>query len=446
MRLFAIGLAAAALTALSPAMALAADKKPIDDPKMHAQAMTEAPPLAQQAGLNCTPTDGYYVGSNKTKDATGKDVQTKYYELTCQEGLGFVVIAPAGAAPSGFDCLALTTNKPKAGEADKGQLYCRLPANADPLKGLQPLVAKAGLTCTVDQGRWMGLSTTDRFDQYEVSCLEGRGYVLQAPQLGSKHPLTPVDCITLEADTCKFFTKDKLLARVGAMAAPANRTCTLTDARWIGSIASNKNSYYEVACADSKPGYVLQVDANDKYVGAIDCARASSIAGGCTLTSASAAQTEELATYKRLTKEIGYPCEVSAYHSFGVDQKSGREVVELACSDHPDGAVALFPVDKGQTGEYFNCLRASSRGIKCALTPDNAAYARISAQIAAKGRTCQVSGGRSVGLSDNGDDFVEVSCTGIRGVMLEYTPGKEVLKEVVNCTEAKGIGGGCTLK
>ncbi len=46
MRFIALGLAAAMLATLSPVMAFAADKAkpPVDDPKLHVQAMKEAPP------------------------------------------------------------------------------------------------------------------------------------------------------------------------------------------------------------------------------------------------------------------------------------------------------------------------------------------------------------------------------------------------------------------
>jgi len=446
MKFIALGLAAALLAALSPAMASAADKPQPDDPKTHVQGMKEAPPLAQQAGLECTVTDAKFIGQAKPKDASGKENPTKFYELVCQEGLGYILWVPTTGAPYGFNCLALLREKPKAGEPDKGQLYCRLPANADPVKGVQPLATKAGLACTVDQARWMGASTEQKFDQFEVDCSEGHDYVLEIPQPGSTHKLNVADCMNADAGVCQYFPKEKFIAVLGQLAAPANRPCQITDARWIGKIASTGVSYYELACADEKAGYVLQLDAKNGYLGSLDCARASTIGNGCTLTSAAAAQTAQLATYAKLTKELGYPCQLQSYRSLGQEEKSGRELVELACSDHPDGVFALFPVDKGQTGEYFNCIRAEGRSLKCALTSDAAAYSRISAEISSKGKTCQVSNARSVGSTAAGDEYVEVACSGAPGLMVDYTPGPEAVKSVLTCAEAKPIGGGCTLK
>ena len=446
MKFVALGLAAALLAALSPAMASAADKPKPEDPKAHAQAMKDAAPLAQQVGVNCTITDAKLLGESKPKDASGKENPTKYYELACQEGLGYILIAPTTGAPTAFDCLALSVDKPKAGEADKGQLYCRLPVNADPVKEMQPIATKAGLACTVDQARWMGLNSEQKFDQYEIDCSEGRTYVLQVPQPSSTHKLVPIDCITVDAGECQFFTKAKLIALMTPLAAPANRPCEITNARWMGTAASTGTSFYELACADEKAGYVLQLDAKNNFVSSLDCAKATGIGDGCTLTSAAAAQTAEIATYAKLVKELGYPCQVQSYRSLGQEQKTGRELVELACSDHPDGAFALFPVDKGQTGAYFNCVRAEGRSLKCALTNDAAAYSRISAQISAKGKNCQVSNARSVGTTTEGDEFVEVACSGAPGMMVDYAPGPEAVKSVLSCTEAKAIGSGCSMK
>ena len=452
MKSIAIGLALAVFAAaISPAASFAADKDKakaggvaVGDAKSHAQGMTDVPALIQTTHANCTPTDANMMGQSKAKDAAGKEVSTKFYEATCQEGLGYIFLAPEGAAPSAFDCLALSVNKPKAGEADKGQLYCRLPGNAAPADGLQPILAKAGVTCTQTSARWMGAPPDDSLNQYEVLCSEGPAYVLQVPTAGSAQKLTAVDCFTLSPGACQYFPKDKFLARITTMAAPANRTCTASDARYMGTTSTNKNSFYELACTDEKSGFVLQVDATGKFVSAIDCARASAIGGGCTLTAASAASTQENATYAKLAKEIGYPCDVKSYHSQGQDQ-SGREVVELACADHPDGAITFLPTDKGQKGEYWNCARADAHGLKCVVNPKESTFAKLSAQVGVKGKTCQVKDFRGLGTSAAGDDFLEVACTGGPGFVIEYLPGSDTVKSVLSCAEAKGIGGGCKL-
>jgi hypothetical protein len=454
MRLIAIGLAAAFFAAaLSPVAAYAADKPakaaadPTADPKKHEQGMKDAPGLIQQTGINCTLTDSILQGSAPGKDAAGKDSKFKYYEVACQEGLGYMIQAQeVGSEVNAYDCLAMTKFKPKEGEPDKGQIFCRLPANAEPLKGFQPIMNKANASnCAVDKAQYKGSSAADKVDEYEVGCASGDSFVLQYPRVGSSKTLMAANCFSLDPGQCDYFPKDKFVAKLAAMAAPAGRPCQVTDGRYMGTVASNKNSFYEIACSDQKAGFVLQTDANGKYVAAIDCARASAIGNGCSLTSAVAAQTEENATYSRLAKQIGYNCDVKGYRSLGEEQSSKREVVELACNNHADGAFALLPVDTGQKGEYFNCARAELRGLKCVLTPPEATYAKLSSEISAAGKTCQVSGARSVGKATDGAEFVETTCSGGPGVMLEYAPNSETVKTVTPCAQAAGIGGGCKL-
>ena len=107
MRSIAIGLAAALFAAaLAPVAAYAADKPakpPADvtaDPKKHAQGMAEVPPLVQQTAISCTVSDAIFYGQAKGKDAAGKDVDQKYYEVACQEGLGYIIQSTVGGETS----------------------------------------------------------------------------------------------------------------------------------------------------------------------------------------------------------------------------------------------------------------------------------------------------------------------------------------------------------
>jgi hypothetical protein len=448
MRSIAIGLAAALFAAaLSPVAAFAADKpskadaaKAAQDVKTHAQGMAEGPPLAQQMGLPCTITDANYLGSGKAKGADGKESVVKLYELVCQEGLGYMVQSQEGAEPMSFDCFGMLQNMPKAGAPDTGRPYCKLPANADPLKGVQAMVAKAGVkNCTVDRAIRVGYAQKEKVDQWDIGCAEGNAFQLLNPRIGSTMQAVSTDCILLDPGRCQFFPKDKLIATLAKMSAPAQRTkCQITDGRYIGTNKDSNDSFFEVACADQTSGFIMEAAADGRYVRSFDCARASSIAGGCTLTVGAAAQTEEIATYARLAKQIGYDCDVKAYHSFGPDRNSGREIVELACNNHPEGGIALLPVEKDQKGEYFNCARAGSRSLKCSLSQPEATNALLTSQITALGRNCQVTKFQGIGQSPEGADYVEVACAppGV-GQVLEYVPNSEKLKAVIPCLQAK---------
>jgi hypothetical protein len=447
MRFLAIGLMATVLAAsLLPAGAFAADKAPPapgqGDAKSHAQAMMEAPPLIQQTGIDCTPTDANVMSGKGTEN--GKTVNTKIYELVCQQGLGWMIFAPEGATPNAFDCLALSTRKPAAGAKDNGAVYCRLPPNVDPVKSLQPIVSRAASNCTLAQARWMGTSADDKLDQYEIQCTDGSANVLQVPRAGGTQKLSAVNCMDLKPGDCSYLPKDKYLAQLSAMAQPAGKPCEVNDGRYIGKTPNN-HSYFEVGCTDGKSGFVLEVDDAGKFVRSIDCGRSGPMGLGCELTSAGAAQTSENATYSEAAKAIGFDCDVTSYHQFGVDSKSGREVVELACKNHPESYIALLPVDKGQSGRYMNCVRAAGVSLKCVLTPIEATYAKLSSDISKSGKSCQVSNARDVGTTAAGDDYVEVACTGGPGLVLTYPQPNDVLKASQTCTAAKATGLTCTL-
>ena len=421
MRFLAIGLMAAVLFgALSPASAFAADKKAppapgIGDAKSHAQAMMEAPPLIQQTGINCTPTDANFI-TGKSND-NGKQTTTKIYELVCQQGLGWMVFAPEGGMPTAFDCLALNTRKPAAGAKDTGAVYCRLPQNENPLHGIQTVAASAGNNCQVSQARWMGSSADNKLDQYEIACADGGAAVIQAPRAGSTQKLTAVNCFNLKPGDCTYYTKDKYLAQLTTIAQPAGRPCQINDGRYVGRTPNN-HSYYEVACSDGKSGFVVEADQNNAYVKAIDCGRSGAMGLSCELTSAGAAQTSENQTYTTAAKGIGFNCDVKSYHQFGVDSKTGR---------------------------YMDCVRASGVGLKCVLTPIDLTYAKLTSDVSASGKSCQVTNARDVGTTAAGDDFVEAACGAGPGVVISYPQTTDAPKAVQTCAQAKATGLACTL-
>ena len=446
MRFLALGLMAAALAAATlPGSASAADKAPpqgVGDAKSHAQAMMEAPPLIQATGINCTPTDANVV-SGKSNEG-GKTINTKIYELVCQQGLGWMIFAPEGGTANAFDCLALSTRKPKAGEKDNGAVFCRLPQNANPIQGLQTVSTQAGSPCQLSDGSWMGTSADNKLDQYEGACADGNAIVLQVPRAGSPQKLTAISCLSLKPGDCTYFPKDKYIAQLTAMAQPSGRACEVTDGRFMGQTADH-HTFFELACSDSKSGYVLETDAANHYVRGIDCGRAAGMGLGCELTSAGAIQTGENTTYTQAAKAIGFDCTVAGYHQFGIDSKTGREVVELSCNGRPESYITLLPVDKGQQGAYMNCLRAAGVGLKCVLSPADATYAKVASDVSKSGKSCQVSGGRDIGSTKEGDDYVEVSCASGPGLVLTYAQTTDALKSSQTCAAAKAAGLVCTL-
>jgi hypothetical protein len=458
MRSIPFGLAAAAVAALiatSAGAAYAQDTRgvpppkekeaaaaPVDSAKAKEQGMAEAPALLQQAGVSCAISDAMYKGGGKV-EVGKKKVNARFYEVACSDGPGQMITVVEGQTPNVYNCLVMEQAKAQG----KSETACELPGNAHPAQGLGPVLARAGVSCTPSQGRWMGASAESKLDMYEVACSEGGAYILQVPQAGSTVKLSAVNCLHgSESVQCTYVTKDQALAQITKMAAPANKpTCQINAARYMGT-STTKTDFYEIGCVDGKSGYVLEVDASGKFLKTINCAIATGIGGGCQLTQVAAGgETIEAPTYTKLAAQIGFQCNVEKYRSLGVDPK-GREMVELACAGKPAAMVALLPSDASQKGELWNCARADARGLKCALRPIEATYAAMTQQISAKGKECTVDKTRYVGSNtDTGSDYIEVGCSVPAGgaLMMEYGPGMDVVKEVYNCVAAKSIGGGC---
>jgi hypothetical protein len=456
MRFLRLGFIAAMAMALCGQQALAADAPPAAfkmDPKIHEQSMKDAPPLVLAAGLDCQISDAYLLGVSDEKVA-GKTYKSSFYELACGQGnLGYIFKSSPGQDNMFFDCLSLKNAAEKAIEAkQKPGNTCNLPANANPAAGLQPLLVKSGVNCPgVTAAKWMGASPADKLNVYEAACSDGVGYLLTVPAPGSTKTLQVADCAKsdLIGVKCELTSQDAITKHIIALSAGAkNADCKPTKARWVVTDPGRGDDFYEVGCADGTNAYMFQTDSKGAFKAEIPCVRATRIAGGCTYMNVNTGSTAEAGTYTKLAKQIGYTdCpNVVKYQSYGAENGGPREIVELACST-TEGGYAMVPTGAGQTGEYFNCVRAVGRGLTCHLTPIEATYAKISKQIAARGKTtCAVSNGRPIGKDDKGQEYVEVACGAQPSLVLTYSRlPQETLIGAVACDQAP-VANACQLK
>jgi hypothetical protein len=307
-------------------------------------------------------------------------------------------------------------------------------------------VAKTGVACTPDKIRALGHSATNAF--FELACHEGApGYILQVsspPRLDK--PVTAEPCLMFEPTSnihCELTDRAAQMAIVDKLMAQTGKPCVVKNRGFIG-VASNGATYYEAACQDGK-GYVVQQTPGGAPPKAIDCVNADAIAGGCKLTDTRQAKTEQSGLYTQLAKKAGFDCTVSGYAPFSVDMP-GKEVVELACSNRPDGGIALFPINGG-AGQVYDCAHSELKSLRCSLTKPSAAYPRLTADLKGLGKaTCTVSNSRVVGVSADQRGYIEVGCSdGLPGYMIEYAMATLTPKTTLVCAEAKGISGGCTL-
>ncbi|HEY5071725.1 MAG TPA: hypothetical protein VII63_06805 [Caulobacteraceae bacterium] len=426
--------------AFAPAAAAAKAALPGITKDQRDKGMAAAPGLITAAGLDCTLADARLIGQNK--DPKTKTTSS-YYELACTGNEGAVVATLGDAPPQVFTC-AETAAPGRDGKPST--LMCVLPGNLDPKAGLIPYIAKAGVPCTPDQVRALGHSPTATV--YELKCHEGAGYILEvsAPPRRDK-PVTMNPCIAYGPGLniqCELTDRAAQMAMVDRLAAQSGNPCTVTDRRFIGTAQSGM-MFYEVSCQGGK-GYVLETTANGTFKQAVDCAAADALGGGCKLTDARQAKTEQAGLYTQLARKAGFQCQVSGYAPFSVNIP-GKEVVELACSNRPDGGIGVFATAASGASIVYDCAHSELENFRCGLTKPQAAYPALTADLKSLGKTsCAVSNSRVVGVSADQKGYIEVACAdGLPGFMIQYSISPMAARSAIVCAEAKGIGGGCTL-
>ncbi len=443
MKRFAIGLTAAlALAVLTPVAVISAQKeekgKPAAvDAKAREAGMKEAPALLQAANFACTVSDARFIGEDK-KSAT------KYYEVACNEGMGFALLAKKDAPLQTYTCLESSAPQP---DGKQGGLACILPANANPGAALQAYATKAGVSCEVENSRAIGSSAKNSF--FEVACKGGAGYVVQtANPMSLNGEIVANSCLLYEEGgnvSCKLTNRETQLNVVNTLntaAASAGTSCAIKDKRYV--LSTKTDNYFEVACQDGKGYMYQQTAATGAFARAVPCAQASFVGGGCTMTDAVAAQTEQAGFYGKLAAKAGFPCDVEKYGMLP-SQDPKKEVVELKCKNSDVGAIAMFTATEGKV---FDCLTAELNGYRCTFTKKDTQYARLSEDLVKFNKgSCKVSDARIIGSTDK-EGFVEVACSdGLPGWVLAYplNVAKPASSQFLSCVQAKGIGGGCKL-
>lgn len=373
------------------------------------QGMAEAPAVVQTAGVPCQVTDARFVG--KTEDKKAK-TSSSFYEVACQQGMGYVLQAPSGGSPTAFTCIE--ADYPADGS--KPSLTCILPANADPKSALTPMMAKSGVTCTPEKVRGIGQSKTSTY--IEVACQGGAGYVVIASSpFDIAKPAQAQNCLAFDESggniKCTLSDHAARLAIVDTYAAAAKNGCTVKDRRFVGQ-STDGSSFFEASCQDGK-GYIYKVATTGALTQTYECAKASGVLGGCQLTDAREAESGQAALYTSLAKKAGSTCEVEKYALFPM--KGNTEVVELACKGGASN-VGLFPATG--KGEVLDCGHALVAGYKCGL--GKADYSALTADLKKNGQsTCEVSGARLAAKTTKGTTLLEVTCAdGYRGYMIEY--------------------------
>lgn len=428
----ALGLAMAlAATLIIPAAAISQAKKPAGIPEAARKAgMAQAPAVVQAAGLNCQVSDARLIGEDKKN-------KKSYYEVACAAGsMGYLLEKPAEGAPTAFTCLE--ANYPADGS--KPNTPCALPGNENPVAALQPLLQGAGVQCVPEKARGVGQTKTSTY--LEVGCQGGTGFIVvaSAPYDQAK-PAQAQNCLMYDASEsnikCTLADAASRLAVVDKYVAEANNGCTVKDRRFVG-MSKDNSTFYEASCQDNK-GYIYKVAAAGTLSETYDCAKATNILGGCTLTDARQAQSEQAGLYTKLAAGAGTPCDVERYALFP-SKNPREEVVEMVCKGG-SGAIGIFPA--GSKGQVVDCGRAPVVGYKCSLGADKGLKSLTADLKKYNYNSCEVSDTRVVGKTEKGTTYVEVACADkLKGYVIEYqsTPTLTAIN-AIGCAFA----GSCTL-
>jgi len=435
MRPIGLGLVAALIVAvLAPVAVMSAPKAapPVNEAQRKA-GMAEAPALVTAAGLPCQVSDARLIGKIPEDKKKGTP-PTSLYEVACGAGMGYLIQASGVGAPAAFSCLEASY---PADVATKAATPCILPANLDPKAALAADLAKANVQCVPEKARGIGQSKTATY--LEIACQGGVGYIVvaSAPYDGSKK-LEAQNCLNFDAGSgnikCVFGDPAARLAVVDRYNTEAKTSCAIKERRFVGASTDGSN-FFEVSCNDGK-GYIYKIDTKGALAITYECAKAQGILGGCTLTDARQAASEQADLYTRLAKNAGSDCKVEKYAVFPA--AAGEDVVELACTGGA-GAVGIFKA--GGKGEVLDCGHALVAGYKCGLAKPGSGMEGLTADLKkfVPNTTCVVSASRLAAKTAKGTLLLEVGCSdGLKGYMIEYSPSPVAAVAATGCAFAAG--------
>jgi len=205
--------------------------------------------LAKAMPLSCDVTSAMQIAQGPAT-VDGKQVDTKTYEAACANGLGYYLVSADPARPYGFSCFAAdATHQADVAAGRQPGPICQLPPNADMKVMGANMLAKAGVTCTVKEYRWVGQNAANHTEFNEFACTDAKGYMAINALPGADIPV--------HVETCPQSAARGLPCKYSDNGAPLVTVQTFLDA-----IAQRS-----VAC-DATPGttHVIGQDAKKRYV------------------------------------------------------------------------------------------------------------------------------------------------------------------------------------
>lgn len=240
--------------------------------------------LMTAAGVSCQVSEAIMLGVTAEQQFT--------YEAVCAEGPGYLAVS--STPPQTFNCMELSgqaeTSRLRDPAAEVGQ-QCTLPINLNPLPVLSTYAREAGIDCTVDQGSIIGKSTAGN-NIIEVGCTDRDGFWIEKTATG--WTTTPCWDLVLDNEACRYSTEAELDGSwTRILAGTEAAACDIQQVRRVGKDARGL-SVYELKCG-AGDGWFARVGSRHTAEVVLSCAapQAAALGGGCQLTAAAPATTEQ---------------------------------------------------------------------------------------------------------------------------------------------------------
>lgn len=240
--------------------------------------------LLTAAGVTCQVSEATLLGVTAEQQST--------YEAVCPGGPGYLAVS--STPPQTFNCMELAgqaeTSRLRDPSAEVGQ-QCTLPVNLNTLPVLTAYAREAGVDCTVDQGSIIGKSTAGN-NIMEVGCSDRDGFWIEKTEAG--WTMTPCWDLVLENEACRYSTQAELEgAWPRILAGTEASACITQQVRRVGKDAKGL-AVYELKCG-AGDGWFARVGPSHTAEVVLSCAapQAAALAGGCQLTAAAPATTEQ---------------------------------------------------------------------------------------------------------------------------------------------------------
>jgi len=226
--------------------------------------------------------------------------------------------------------------------------------------------------------------------------------------------------------------------------------CTITATRTITKDATMADgataSFYEVACKDAL-GYIMISRNKDPKVQDEDCLLADQPGAdgkpsklACKLPD----NADPNASFTPAMTKLGRNCVSQKVRPIGSTATHG--VYEVACQGGA-GYILMLPSNASAEASANPCVgydELENATTKCLLTTPEQREAMIQDVAKAGGKPCTVSKHHFIGTTADHSDYLEVACTEGKGYVLE-TDSAGKFKAEIDCGQAAGIAGGCTL-